>query len=603
MSKTDTPTHATRNTQYTLPLPQPLSLSPQPFESATEAIELEHVSFTYADATSPALCDVVLHVRPGELVVIIGASGAGKSTLVKCLNRVIPAFQSGQLTGEVRLFGRRLVQEKVGELAGTVGMVFQDFEAQLFSTTVRDEIIFGMEQLGVAPAEMQKRLHEVLTLVGLTGFEARDPTTLSGGQKQRLAIAALVALRPQVLVLDEPTTDLDPQGRQEIFSLLSRLRSEGHTLILVEHDLTAAVDTDRVILLSEGRIVVADRPEKVLPQIETLVHYGVRPRDVDRLLTALEIPTFPRTLDEAASALHAWSAPQQQEPAPALAAALGHSAAKNEETLSSLLQLTAITHAYPESGPAVTDVSLSITAGEFIALLGQNGSGKTTLAKILSGLLTPSQGHVWLRGQELGRLPLHAVAQEVSYVFQNPDHQLFADTVEEEVAFGPRNIGLAAPEIATRVQEALAAVGLSALRQHDPFLLGRGERQRLAVAALLALRPQVLILDEPTTGLDYPEQLQMMELLRTLHQQGRTIIIITHVPWVAAEYVQRALLMAQGRLLWDGSLRELCAHPELCARAAFRPPEVTLLGARFGLTPLSVEECLTGLQQRGKTSS
>src|SRR5262249_41208777 len=179
-----------------------------------DAIHLDRVSFTYADAAGPALRGVSLRVRRGEMVVIMGASGAGKSTLVKCLNRVIPAFHNGQLSGEVRLFGRILMQEKVGELAETIGMVFQDFEAQLFSTTVRDEIIFGMEQLGVAPAEMQRRLVETLAQVGLSGFEAQDPTTLSGGQKQRLAIAALLALQPRILVLDEPTTDLDPQGRQ-----------------------------------------------------------------------------------------------------------------------------------------------------------------------------------------------------------------------------------------------------------------------------------------------------------------------------------------------------------------------------------------------------
>jgi energy-coupling factor transport system ATP-binding protein len=209
---------------------------------------------------------------------------------------------------------------------------------------------------------------------------------------------------------------------------------------------------------------------------------------------------------------------------------------------------------------------------------------------MISGLLAPSSGQVFLRGQELQRLPLHSLAQEVSYVFQNPDHQLFADTVEDEVAFGPRNLGLDSLEVEARVQEALDAVGLSTLRKHDPFLLGRGERQRLAVASLLALRPRLLILDEPTTGLDYPEQQRMMQLLRRLHSDGRTIIIITHAPWVAAEYAERALLMTQGRLVWDGPLRGLCARPDLGAQAAFHPPEITSLGAQFGLTPLSVEE-------------
>ena len=532
------------------------------------------------------------------MIVIIGASGAGKSTLVKCLNRVIPAFQAGLLTGEVRVFGRVLLHEKVGELAGTVGMVFQDFEAQLFATTVRDEIIFGMEQLGIAPFEMQQRLPEVLSLVGLLGYESRDPTTLSGGQKQRLAIAALLALRPRILVLDEPTTDLDPQGRQEIFSLLSRMRGEGHTLILVEHELSAAVDADRVVLLSGGQVITSDRPDRVLPQVELLTRYGVRARDVDRVCQHFGVNAFLQDPGQTVRLLRERfsSGGEQGQPAGSAPSALStrdalrdHQQAQRDGA-PSFLNVQAVSLVYPGSPPAVREVSLAIGEGEFIALLGQNGSGKTTLAKIVSGLLPPSSGQVFLRGEELGQLPLHTLAQEVSYVFQNPDHQLFADTVEDEVAFGPRNLGLDAVEVEARVQESLTAVGLSTLRKDDPFLLGRGERQRLAVASLLALRPRVLILDEPTTGLDYPEQQRMMQLLSRLHGEGRTIMIITHVPWVAAEYAERALLMAQGQLVWDGPVRGLCARPDLCARAAFRPPDITLLGEPFGFTPLSVEE-------------
>lgn len=561
-----------------------------------DALRLEQVSFTYAEASTPALRNVSLRIQPGELVVVIGASGAGKSTLVKCLNRVIPAFQAGELTGEVWLFGRRLLQERVGELAGTVGVVFQDFEAQLFSTTVRDEVIFGMEQLGVAPEEMQERLDAVLALVGLSGFESRDPTTLSGGQKQRLAIAAMLALRPQVLVLDEPTTDLDPQGRQEIFSLLSRMRAEGYTLVLVEHELSAAVDADWVLLLSEGQIVAADRPERLLPQTELLTRYGVRPRDLDRICAAFGVEAFPRDVESATPLFHETHRRLGEPPLPSRLSSERQAAAP-------LLRIEAVSHSYPGSAQVVTNATLSIAEGEFIALLGQNGSGKTTLAKIVSGLLSPTQGRVFLRGEELARLPLHRVAQEVSYVFQNPDHQLFAETVGEEVAFGPRNIGLDTAEVAVRIEEALEAVGLSALRTHDPFLLGRGERQRLAVAALLALRPRLLILDEPTTGLDYPEQLRMMQLLRRLHCEGRTIVIITHVPWVAAEYAERALLMARGQLVWDGALRRLCARPDLCASAAFHPPEVTRLGLHFNRTFLSVDECLAAMYSETPLSS
>jgi energy-coupling factor transport system ATP-binding protein len=439
----------------------------------------------------------------------------------------------------------------------------------------------------VDPALMQARLEAVLAQVGLSGFEGRDPTTLSGGQKQRLAIAALLALQPRLLVLDEPTTDLDPQGRQEIFALLGQMRAGGHTLVLVEHEISAAVLADRVILLAAGAIVAEGPPEQILPQTALLERYGVRPRDSDRVFQHFGITTYVRSVAEAAATLQPhWSSAAPMPTAPSQATATP----KHETSALPLLEVQAVTHNYGEGPPAVREVTLTIQAGEFLALLGKNGSGKTTLAKHLGGLLTPTHGRVLLRGQEVGQVPLHQFAQEVSYVFQNPDHQLFADTVDAEVAFGPRNIGLDAAEVRTRVDEALDAVGLQSLREQDPFLLGRGERQRLAVAALLALRPHMLILDEPTTGLDYPEQRQMMDLLKRLHHEGRTILIITHAPWVAAEYAERALLMADGHLLWDGSLRALCAQPDLCAQAAFRPPDCTLLGGYFGETPLSVEE-------------
>lgn len=558
---------------------------------AEEALTLEHVSFTYADTTVPALHDVSLQIRQGEMVVIMGASGAGKSTFVKCLNRVIPAFQHGQFVGEVWVCGKRLTVEKVGELAQTIGMVFQDFEAQLFSTTVRDEVVFGLEQLGVDPQDMPHRLTEALTQVGLSGFEARDPTTLSGGQKQRLAIAALLALRPRIMVFDEPTTDLDPEGRQEIFMLLEQMRSQGHTLVVVEHEVTAALAADRLILLARGEIVADGPPNEILAQVSLLERYGVKPHDCDRLFPALGAQEYPRDVT-AASALC-------QQLFPTVSAAVLPKTNNNLTRQSPLLLIESLSHTYAEGTAAVRNVSLAIREGEFIALLGKNGSGKTTLAKHISGLLLPTQGRVLLHSQELTSLPLVQTAQEVSYVFQNPDHQLFAETVEAEVAFGPRNIGLSAVEVTARVDEALSAVGLQHVREHDPFLLGRGERQRLAVAALLALRPRVLILDEPTTGLDYREQRQMMELLERLHVEGRTLIIITHVPWVAVEYAERALLMADGQLLWDGPMRELCAQPELCARAAFRPPDITFIGSHLGATPLSVDELLAWMRGSG----
>jgi energy-coupling factor transport system ATP-binding protein len=247
---------------------------------------------------------------------------------------------------------------------------------------------------------------------------------------------------------------------------------------------------------------------------------------------------------------------------------------------------------------ALTDVSVEIGQGEIIAIVGRNGSGKTTLATHLNGLLTPASGRVTIDGAEVTTLRLEALAQRVGYVFQDPDHQLFAATVAEEVAFGPTNVGLPPDEVAARVDEALTAVGLDA-RDADPFLLDKGARQRLAVAAVLALRPDVLVLDEPTTGLDHREQQHMMALVRRLHAEGRTIVLVTHTPWIVAEHAERVLLLADGQLRYDGRVRPFFADAALVRAASFRLPEVTRLGQALGVTPLDVDELVAWVRRDG----
>jgi len=552
-----------------------------------EAIRLDQLSFRYADQSGLALSDVSLVVGRGEMVVIMGATGAGKSTLAKCLNRTVPAFHAGMLTGDISVNGRRLHEEGVADLAGVVGLVSQDFEAQLFATNVVQEVVFGMEQLGVPRDAMHRRLHSALDAVGLHGFEHRDPATLSGGEKQRLAIAATLALEPSILVFDEPTTDLDPLGKLEVFEVLATMRQRGATLVVIEHEIAAAEKADRLIIMSAGGIVADDVPERVLGRVDFLRDHGVRPPDLSCIGASLHLALPPAGVDVAAAHLRA--AVQVRPPAvapPATPSPAG--------TL--LVAAQDVQFRYDSGAPALRGVSLEVAAGSFTALIGQNGSGKTTLAKHLNGLLRPHAGRVLLDGADMQTLPFERVAAAVGYVFQNPDHQIFAASVHDEVAFGPRNHGLRATEVDERVREALAAVGLSGAEGDDPFLLSKGHRQRLAVASLLALRPRLLILDEPTTGLDYREQRRMMDLLAQLHQGGMTIVMITHSPWVVAEYAERGVLMSDGHVLFDGPLRALFAEEGLLERAHFRAPDVTRLGRRFGWTPLSVEEFLAAVQ-------
>lgn len=574
-----------------------------------EAVRLRHLSFSYAGHNGPALDDVSLAVHRGEMVVIMGATGAGKTTLAKCLNRVIPAFQPGALSGEICLFGRALQEEGVADLAGRIGLVSQDFEAQLFATNVVQEVVFGMEQLGVPVDEMRLRLPRALRAVGLDGFEARDPATLSGGEKQRLAIAATLALQPSIMVFDEPTTDLDPVGKLEIFAVLAAMRRQGYTLIVIEHEIAAAECADRLLIMSHGRIVADDAPARVLARVEFLRQHGVRAPDLSRLAARLGLHPAPPSLDEAERMVRSKksevgsqeSEVGSKEPGvrseelerkgPSQASHFSLFTSHRSPAIPPFLSVEEVSFSYEPDGALVLDrVSLTIRAGDFLAIIGQNGSGKTTLAKHLNGLLSPSAGRVCLRGVDVRSLPISAVAADVGYVFQNPDHQIFAATVYDEVAFGPLNFSLPAAEIDERVRMGLDAVGLVGLERDDPFLLGKGQRQRLAVASLLALRPQLLILDEPTTGLDYLEQQRMMDLIAQLHMQGMAIVIITHTPWVVAEYAQRGVLMAGGRILVDAPLRTLFAQGALLEQAHFRAPDITRLGRRFGVTPLSVEE-------------
>jgi energy-coupling factor transport system ATP-binding protein len=559
------------------------------------SVSAQGVTFTYHGAERPALRGVSFTQAAGETIGVMGASGAGKSTLAKCLNRIVPEFEDGEFHGVIRIAGESLEVLRVCDVAPKVGMVFQDFESQLFSTNVAHEVAFAMEQVGMDRAEMDRRIMPALEAVGLRGFEHRDPMSLSGGEKQRLAIASVLALRPSVIVLDEPTTDLDPEGRAEVFDLIAKLRAQGLSLIVIEHESEELRAADRIVVLREGEIAADGPPAEVFARTELLTACGVRPPGLGHALGLLGIDAQPKSVEQAYDAI--------VRAYPRLAAnQIGNAADSSRESrmpvAPAFIGIENVSFSYA-GGPRVLDsIELKVEAGEFLAIVGQNGSGKTTLAKHIVGLLQPATGRVTIDGKDRAQMRPAETARAVAYVFQNPDHQIFAATVEEEVAFGPRNFGLAEDEIRRRCDEALEAVGLQNERQSDPFLLSKGERQRLAVASVLVLRPRMLILDEPTTGLDHREQLRMMALVRDLNRAGIAIVIITHTPWLVAEYARRVVLMRKGAKIFDGGVRDFFMQDELLRSSSFRAPEITELSRRFGTLALTTDEFVAWVKGR-----
>jgi energy-coupling factor transport system ATP-binding protein len=535
---------------------------------------------------------VDLEVAEGEFVVVMGPSGAGKSTLCASLNGLVPHFFRGRMEGEVRIRGRPTSEGKVGEFAREVGLVFQDFEAQLFSTNVALEVAFGPENFQVGREEMVRRVRSVLGRVRLEGFEDRQPATLSGGQKQRLAIASVLAIEPRILCLDEPTTDLDPIGKLGVFEIAGELKERDDvTLIVVEHETEETLDADRIVILRDGRIAADAPAREVLRDVELLEESRIMPLQITRFFheKGLWRGQLPLTPAEGAKEFRRQGWRMRSERHRELVEA---DAAREQAYGEPLIEVQGLAHRYPNGVVALEGVDLAVRRGEFLAVLGQNGSGKTTLVKHFNGLLEPTEGSVRVEGEETTRLGIRNLGQTVGYVFQNPDHQIFSDTVHDEVAFGPKIRGLDENEVEDRVSEALAAVGLSGYEKEDPFGLTKGERQRVAVASVLAVRPEVLILDEPTTGLDYAEQRSMMDLVRRLNEAGSTIIVVTHTMWVVAEYAHRAVVVRDGRAVLSGTVREVFAREEELRDASLRPPHIVSLSNTLGHTVLSVEEML-----------
>ena len=533
-------------------------------------IAVRRLTYTYPQRTSPALREVTWDVADGEFVLLAGPSGSGKSTLLRCLNGLVPHFSGGVLVGGVSVAGIDAVRAGPRVLSRQVGFVAQDPEAQAVLDRVEGEIAFALENAAVPPDEMRLRVEEMLDLLDLTPLRDRRLHTLSGGERQRLAIAAALALRPRVLVLDEPTSQLDPQSAEDVLRALVRLNDDlGLTIVLAEHRLERiARYADRLTYLEAGQ-VVADGPVRaVLPRLP------VAP-PLLQLAQALNWQPTPLTVKEArpfATALAdgAAAADQADVPPSAPTVTLAPPAAP------SVLAVSDLRFSY-NGHQTLKDISFSIAPGEAVAMVGRNGSGKSTLLKCIVGVLRGQSGEVRVNGRPTRGRDVADICREVGYLPQNPDDLLFADTVADEVRATLRNHGLPLPPGEVAAQ--LARLGLDALAGVYPRDLSVGQRQRVALAAVTATRPRLLLLDEPTRGLDRQAKEALVALWRGWLAEGAALLLVTHDVEMAATIATRTIMLSQGEVIAAGPTRDV-----LAGSPQFAPQMARLFPGRGWLT-------------------
>ncbi|MGQ9512954.1 ABC transporter ATP-binding protein [Thermodesulfitimonas sp.] len=505
---------------------------------------LENLSYWYPEREKPALKELNLAVEAGEFLLVTGGSGSGKSSLARVLAGLIPGFYGGRIAGRALFRGTPLRNLDRRKLAREVGIVFQDPEQQIVQTQVEAEIAFGLENIGLPPEEMARRIAEVCGFMNLTPLRKAFTPTLSGGQKQKLALAAVLAMQPSVLILDEPTSQLDPVAAEEILNLVKRLNEEmGLTVILIEQRLERCFHlADRVLIMAEGAVACAGTPAEAAREAAKKGLPFLPP--VARLFAGLSLSPVPVTVKEGRRLLRTRLAGAKPagDPAPEPQPA-------GPRDRESVARLENVWFTYPEGREALKGVNLTVGAGEFVALLGETGAGKTTVLRCMAGLLAPGRGRITVLGRELRRDGYKEIRRFVAYLSQNPNDYLFQDTVEDEVRFTAKNLGL---ESEAAVAALLEKLELQRHRHRNPRDLSGGERQRVALAAVLVTRPRLILLDEPTRGLDLYLKAKLGDFLRQEAAAGKAVVVVTHDVEFAAEFATRVVLLADGRVVADG---------------------------------------------------
>ena len=498
--------------------------------SATSPLVIDNLSFRYRDRQGAAIHNLSFTVNAGEVLLIAGASGCGKTTLVRCINGLIPRSYKGEMSGTVLVFGEEVKDWKLSQISQKIGTVLQDPERQILGTKVVNEVAFGLENLGMPREEIYSRVDEALNFLKISHLRQRETFNLSGGEKQKVALAGILAMRPSIVLLDEPLASLDPASAQDTLDAVRLLADQGLSILLIEHRVedVLRINPERVMFMSDGEI-------RYLGDVSGL----------SKVVNYREVKLPAEDIVERA----------KQDPAPVeikVLPGVTHSQVEQE----ALVRFENVTFGYESEVEILHGIDLQINRGDVIAVLGPNGSGKTTFVKHAIGLLKPKSGRVFVGGRDTKEASVAEIAGMLGYVFQSPSHMLFAPTVREELAFGPTNMKHSKEQIELEVKDALKIVNLSDKEKDPPLALSFGQQKRVSIAAILAMRSRILVMDEPTAGQDYQNYMNFMDSI--LQMPGfEAIIFITHDVDLAAIYANRVLMISDGRLIADGKPQDV----------------------------------------------
>ena len=546
-------------------------------------ITVEKLRYRYPHTKELALDGVDFSVEKGEFIGIIGENGAGKSTLSQAIMGLVPQFYKGAYGGKVMVDGLEAGKTPVAQLCGHVGLVFQNPFNQLSGAkdNVYEEVAFGMQNLGVPAEEMKKRVEEALKLLDIWQCRDRNPFDLSGGQMQRVAIASVLVMRPDVMILDEPTSQLDPQGSDEVFQAVEKLTNSGITILMIEQKIEKmAAYCDRILLLHKGKQIAFDTPQKVF-SLKNLEEYGILAPAFTRICKAEQVTlpdgTYPVTVEEAAGVLKA----KHGSVGNAGNAEDGKSVEKVGNVETEQFCIENLDFSYLADVPVIKALNMKLDKRP-TAIIGQNGAGKTTLVKLLKGLLKPVSGSIYFHGEDISGKTVAMLAGNVGYVFQNPDDQIFKYNVMDEILFGPLNIGMDPERAKKEAERALELTGLKGKEKENPYDLELYERKMTAIASVLAMDTDVLILDEPTIAQDWKGRQIIGGIIRSLAERGKLVIAILHDMDFVAENFERVIIMAHGQVLADGTAKEVFAQEEALQKARLQKPYVMQLCEALG---------------------